>query len=89
MMQWRKWRDASSDVVGIQLEAAMETSLVKVSAFYINEKEDIKVENSKLNNVILLENTIVKNKEISNAIIGSYSNEIKEKDAYVNERNVY
>ena len=48
MMQWRKWRDASSDVVGIQLEAAMETSLVKVSAFYINEKEDIKVENSKL-----------------------------------------
>ena len=25
MMQWRKWRDASSDVVGIQLEAAMET----------------------------------------------------------------
>ncbi len=48
MMQWRKWRDASSDVVGIQLEAAMETSLVKVSAFYINDMEDIKIENSKL-----------------------------------------
>ena len=48
MMQWRKWRDASSDVVGIQLEAAMETSIVKVSAFHINEMEDIKIENSKL-----------------------------------------
>jgi len=48
MMQWRKWRDASSDVVGIQLEAAMETSLVKVSAFHINEMDDLKIENSKL-----------------------------------------
>ena len=48
MMQWRKWRDASADVVGIQLEAAMETSIVKISAFHINEMEDIKIENSKL-----------------------------------------
>jgi len=48
MMQWRKWRDASSDVVGIQLEAAMETSLVKVSANYITEMEDMIIENSKL-----------------------------------------
>tara|TARA_B100000131_G_scaffold107809_1_gene104587 strand:- start:294 stop:935 length:642 start_codon:yes stop_codon:yes gene_type:complete len=47
-MQWRKWRDASADVVGIQLEAAMETSIVKISAFHINEMEDIKIENSKL-----------------------------------------
>jgi hypothetical protein len=44
MMQWRKWRDASADVVGIQLEAAMETSIVKISAFHINEMEDIKIE---------------------------------------------
>ncbi|MEE3134938.1 MAG: zinc ribbon domain-containing protein [Candidatus Thermoplasmatota archaeon] len=48
MMQWRKWRDASSDVVGIQLEAAMETSIVKVSAHHINEMEDLKIDNSKL-----------------------------------------
>ena len=48
MMQWRKWRDASADVVSIQLEAAMETSIVKISAFHINEMEDIKIENSKL-----------------------------------------
>lgn len=48
MMQWRKWRDASSDVVGIQLEAAMETSIVKISAFHINEMEDLKIDNSKL-----------------------------------------
>jgi hypothetical protein len=47
-MQWRKWRDASSDVVGIQLEAAMETSIVKISAYHINEMEDVKIENSKL-----------------------------------------
>ena len=43
-----KWRDASADVVGIQLEAAMETSIVKISAFHINKMEDIKIENSKL-----------------------------------------
>jgi len=48
MMQWRKWRDASSDVVGIQLEAAMETSIVKISAYHINEMEDLKIDNSKL-----------------------------------------
>ena len=48
MMQWRKWRDASSDVVGIQLEAAMETSIVKISAYHINEMEDLKINNSKL-----------------------------------------
>ena len=48
MMQWRKWRDASSSVVGIQLEAAMETSIVKISAYHINEMGDLKIENSKL-----------------------------------------
>ena len=57
-MQWRKWRDASADVVGIQLEAAMETSIVKISAFHINEMEDAKIENSKLKNPYLV---LVKN----------------------------
>ena len=65
------------------------STIINSNIKYCSISAGCKVENSKLNNVILLENTIVKNKEISNAIIGSYSNEIKEKDAYVNERNVY
>jgi hypothetical protein len=36
MLQWRKWRDSSSEVVSMQLEASMETSLIQVAAHYIN-----------------------------------------------------
>jgi hypothetical protein len=36
MLQWRKWRDSASEVVSMQLEASMETSLIQVAAHYIN-----------------------------------------------------
>ena len=36
MLQWRKWRDSSSEVVSMQLEASMETSLIQVAAHYLN-----------------------------------------------------
>ena len=36
MLQWRKWRESSSEVVSMQLEASMETSLIQVAAHYIN-----------------------------------------------------
>ena len=36
MLQWRKWRDSSGEVVSMQLEASMETSLIQVAAHYIN-----------------------------------------------------
>ena len=44
MMQWRKWRDASTDVVSIQLEAAMETSIVKSNAHHIGTAEELQKE---------------------------------------------
>ena len=36
MLQWRKWRDSAGEVVSMQLEASMETSLIQVAAHYIN-----------------------------------------------------
>ena len=36
MLQWRKWRDSSNDVVSMQIEASMETSLIQVESHYIN-----------------------------------------------------
>ena len=36
MLQWRKWRDSASEVVSMQLEASMETSLIQVASHYIN-----------------------------------------------------
>ncbi len=36
MLQWRKWRDSSSEVVSMQLEASMETALIQVASHYIN-----------------------------------------------------
>lgn len=36
MMQWRKWRDSSGDVISMQLEASMETALIQVAAHYVN-----------------------------------------------------
>jgi predicted nucleic-acid-binding Zn-ribbon protein len=35
MLQWRKWRDSSGDVVSMQLEASMQTSLLQVASHYI------------------------------------------------------
>ena len=36
MLQWRQWRDSSSEVVSMQLEASMETALIQVASHYIN-----------------------------------------------------
>ena len=44
MLQWRKWRDSSGDVVSMQMEAAMETALIKVASHYINSMQAIKDE---------------------------------------------
>ena len=35
MMQWRKWRESSNDVVSMQLEASMETALIQVASHYL------------------------------------------------------
>ena len=56
---------------------------------YCSISNGCNIENSDLNNVIVLENTIIQNRKIKNAIIGSYSNEIKENDTNFEERNVY
>ena len=42
MLQWRKWRDSSGDVVSMQLEASMETSLIQVASHYLTVIENIK-----------------------------------------------
>ena len=42
MLQWRKWRDSSSDVVSMQLEASMETALIQVESHYLTVIENIK-----------------------------------------------
>lgn len=44
MLQWRKWRDSSGDVVSMQMEAAMETALIEVASHYINSMQAIKDE---------------------------------------------
>ncbi len=48
MMQWRKWRDLSSEVVSMQLEAAMETSLIQVSSHYLSTVENLEMERDRL-----------------------------------------
>ena len=42
MLQWRKWRDSSGDVVSMQLEASMETALIQVASHYLTVIENIK-----------------------------------------------
>ena len=42
MLQWRKWRDSSSDVVSMQLEASMETALIQVASHYLTVIDNIK-----------------------------------------------
>ena len=44
MMQWRKWRDSSGDVVSMQLEASMEPALIQVASHYLTVIENIKKE---------------------------------------------
>ena len=42
MLQWRKWRDSSGDVVSMQLEASMETALIQVASHYLTVIEKMK-----------------------------------------------
>jgi len=55
MLQWRKWRDSASEVVSMQLEASMETSLIQVASHYINVMQALQDERddaySKLQNL--------------------------------------
>lgn len=44
MFQWRKWRESSSDVVSMQMEAAMETALIEVASHYVNVIQALKDE---------------------------------------------
>jgi predicted nucleic-acid-binding Zn-ribbon protein len=44
MLQWRKWRDSSGDVVSMQLEASMQTSLLQVASHYIAMVDELKKE---------------------------------------------
>ena len=46
MLQWRKWRDSSGDVVSMQLEASMETALIQVASHYLTVIEEMKKNNS-------------------------------------------
>ena len=39
MLQWRKWRDHSGEVVQLQAQAAMETSLVQIAAHYLSQTQ--------------------------------------------------
>ena len=44
MLQWRKWRDSSGDVVSMQLEASMQTSLLQVASHYLTLVDELKDE---------------------------------------------
>ena len=48
MLQWRKWRDSSGDVVSMQLEASMETALIQVASHYLTVIENIKNDQNKV-----------------------------------------
>ena len=41
MLQWRKWSDASTDLLTIQLEAAMRSSLMHLAASYRDKIQDL------------------------------------------------
>ena len=40
--EWRKWKESSSDVVSMQMEAAMETALIEVASHYVNVIQALK-----------------------------------------------
>ena len=48
MLQWRKWRDGSGDVVSMQLEASMEAALIQVAAHYVNAANELEKKIKKL-----------------------------------------
>ena len=48
MLQWRKWRDHSGEVVQLQAQAAMETSLVQLAAHYISQVQSTEAQRDDL-----------------------------------------
>ena len=48
MLQWRKWRDSSGDVVSMQLEASMETALIQVASHYLTVIETMNSDSNKV-----------------------------------------
>jgi len=48
MLQWRKWRDHSSEVVSMQLEASMETALIQVAAHFVGNLKKVTDERDEL-----------------------------------------
>ena len=50
MLQWRKWRDHSGEVVQLQAQAAMETSLVQVAAHYLTQTQSAESQRDELAN---------------------------------------
>jgi len=48
MLQWRKWRDHSSEVVSMQLEASMETALIQVAAHFVGDLKKVTEERDEL-----------------------------------------
>ena len=53
MLQWRKWRDSSGDVVSMQLEASMETALIQVASHYLTVIENIKKDSKSIDEAAL------------------------------------
>lgn len=53
MLQWRKWRDSSGDVVSMQLEASMETALIQVASHYLTVIENIKKDSNSVDEAAL------------------------------------
>jgi len=54
MLQWRKWRDSSGDVVSMQLEASMETALIQVSSHYLTVIEKMKKDSKSVDEKALI-----------------------------------
>jgi hypothetical protein len=54
MLQWRKWRDSSGDVVSMQLEASMETALIQVASHYLTAIEKLTKDASSIDEKAIL-----------------------------------
>ena len=54
MLQWRKWRDSSGDVVSMQLEASMETALIQVASHYLTVIEKMKSDSKSVDEKALI-----------------------------------
>jgi predicted nucleic-acid-binding Zn-ribbon protein len=54
MLQWRKWRDSSGDVVSMQLEASMETALIQVASHYLTVIEKLTKDASSIDEKAIL-----------------------------------